>query len=198
MSKLSTRAQSVMDPTVMRLAGEYARGLLECIPQDDQAESLADELTQLLETLQAIEGFSSLLARWQMSGAGAEHMVERTFAGRVSKPLEALLVLLARNGRLGILPPVVRAFGEQLDAREGKVKVTLTTAVPVPDAQRPSLLAAVQKAIGAKAAVKMRVDKNLLGGVVLQVGDVRYDASVAGDLAKLRDQILSGTGPTGQ
>lgn len=174
----------------MRLADEYARGLLKCIPQDDRAESLAEELTQLLETLQAIEGFPLLLAHWQMSGVGAEQMVKHTFAGRVSEPLEALLVLLARNGRLGILAPVVLAFGEQLDAREGKVKVTLTTAVPVPDAQRPSLLAAVQKAIGAKPTVKMRVDKNLLGGVVLQVGDVRYDASVAGDLAKLRDQIL--------
>ena len=101
-----------------------------------------------------------------------------------------LAKLLVRKNRVGIIDEIADAFEELLNAERGLVIAQVTTAVPLTDAGRSSIAAAVRRATGA-ATVELReaVSRDILGGAVLQIGDHLVDGSVRTRLQNLRSSI---------
>ena len=117
-------------------------------------------------------------------------LVGRVFGGRVSERTEALLDVLSRNGRLGLLRGIAGAYRDLLHRREGKVEVSVRTAQPLDDAERKELAGRLREAFGAEPLLRLTVDESVLGGCVVQVGDERFDASVAGELQRMRQRLV--------
>jgi len=185
---------TVMDPEAMVVAGEYARGLLDLVASDEEAEALAGELQRLAGLLDEIDGCDWLLAEAPLSRKESVEMVRRVFSGRASELLEALLVVMAGNGRLGLVRAAGIRFRELLDEREGKVKVQVTTAVALDAGTRRAFTEAIRGVVGAEPVLTARVDERILGGALIRVGDRLYDASVATGLRRMKDQLLSRAG----
>ncbi|HAU37019.1 MAG TPA: hypothetical protein DCX07_04810, partial [Phycisphaerales bacterium] len=76
-------------------------------------------------------------------------------------------------------------------AREGKVEVFVTTASPLDESDRAQVVAALREALQAEPIVRARVDENVLGGLVVRVGDRVFDASLATQLRRLKKAIVS-------
>jgi F-type H+-transporting ATPase subunit delta len=95
------------------------------------------------------------------------------------------------KGRAGQLEEIAREF-ERLAARhEGIVHAELTTAVELSDDEAKKLLKQIEQASGKKVEVTRSVDPDLIGGIVLQVGSHRLDASVRGRLERLRRELAT-------
>jgi F-type H+-transporting ATPase subunit delta len=186
------RTESVMDPTSLALAGVYAQSLLEVATDDVVAEPIALELATLAALLDEIEGFRELLSPGLISEGKQCQLVQRVFAGRVSQVVEAFLAVLVHRGRGNLLKASSVAFRKRLNARQGKVEVSVTTAVELSDDQRRSLAETVRAAIGAEPLLEVKVNKDILGGLVVRVGDDVYDASLAAELKRLKRRL---TGP---
>jgi len=101
--------------------------------------------------------------------------------------------LLADKGRLAALPAIAGCYGELLDAEKGILRGTVITAVKLDAAKQKKLKAGLEKKAGnKKLALEFNVDKSILGGLMLKVGDRVLDASLRAQLTILRDTIKRG------
>ena len=101
-------------------------------------------------------------------------------------------LLLADKGRLDCLDAIGSAFGELLDAEKGVLRGTLYTAVKLDDARQADIVGRLEKQTGRSLALEFGVSPEILGGVVLRVGDQVMDASLRAQLSILKDTIKRG------
>ncbi|MDR3358899.1 MAG: F0F1 ATP synthase subunit delta [Desulfovibrio sp.] len=100
--------------------------------------------------------------------------------------------LLADKGRLAFLREIASCYGRLLDAAKGVVRGRLTTAVPLSGKKQSAVKAALEKKSGKAIELTFTVDKDILGGVVLSMGDRVLDASLRAQLGILRDTFKKG------
>ena len=191
MESAKIRPATVMDPTELSMGELYAQSLLGTLPDNDQAEEVAQELEALVNLLNSIPDATNLLAGWSIPADQRISMVQRLFAGRVSEKIEAFLTVLNRHGRMLILSAAVRGFRKLLDRREGKIDVQLTTAAPLDDSQVSEIRRELDTSLAGKAQMRLGVDENLLGGAVVRIGDRVYDASLRAQLMKFKEVIAA-------
>jgi F-type H+-transporting ATPase subunit delta len=105
--------------------------------------------------------------------------------------LRNFLLVLADKGRTGSLEEIAREFERLIAEHEGIVHAELTTAVELSDEEAEALLKQIEDASGRKVEATRSVDPGLIGGIVLQVGSHRLDASVRGRLERLRRELVT-------
>ena len=96
------------------------------------------------------------------------------------------LGVMAANGRLDHLFPLINAFNKLYAAHKGVVSAEVTSAAALSDEQTASLKAALAKALGGQADIHTRVDPALLGGLKVRVGSRLFDASLKTKLDSLK------------
>ncbi len=191
------QAKTVMDPQAITLARVYAQALVELLEdtQGDQLQNTAAELGDIAQLIRQTPGGRELLAGATtiMNRQQRQTLIDRIFAGRVSKPVEQFLGVLADNGRAELIQTISQQFSDILLQRAGLVDVNVTSAVELSQAQREQLQQVLARALQATPVLHTSIQSDLVGGVVVQVGDTVYDASVAGDLARLAEAMKNNT-----
>ena len=96
------------------------------------------------------------------------------------------LGLLFENRRLPLLPEIAGMFDELRFEAERVVKAKVTSAVPMPAAELDTIKAALKKRFGRDVEVETAVDESLIGGAVIDAGDIVIDGSLKGKLGRLQ------------
>jgi F-type H+-transporting ATPase subunit delta len=102
------------------------------------------------------------------------------------------LGLLVEHGRLDMLDDVRALLPEAWNEKRGVTTYAAVSAVPMTDAQKERLKAALEGLEKRPVSLVARVDPGILGGLTVMKGNIVYDASVEGDLLKLREKIQEG------
>ena len=97
--------------------------------------------------------------------------------------------MLTERRRIPYVQEVTDAFNSLYREHKGIARMTVTTCVPLRDAQRQQLIAALQKKYGKQVELTERIDPAILGGVVVQYGDTLLDNSVKSRLEAVRRQL---------
>ncbi len=116
----------------------------------------------------------------------------RVLAG-LSQPIRNTVSVLVRRHRIEQLPRVVAEFKRLDDRRQGITHATATSALPLTDLETRALTARLEQMTGGTIALKTDIDVELLGGLIVRVGDRLIDGSVRGRLERLRNQLAAGT-----
>jgi F-type H+-transporting ATPase subunit delta len=98
---------------------------------------------------------------------------------------------LAENRRLAYLPEISTLFDELKDEAEGVVDVTVTSAAPLENGQRETLAAALRRRLKRQIRLKCATDPTLIGGAVLQAGDLVIDGSVRTRLNRIAYELTA-------
>ncbi len=101
-------------------------------------------------------------------------------------------LLLADKNRLSNLRRIAQCYGNLLDAEKGVIRGHLLTAVPLDAKKQGTIKKQLEEKAGASINLTFDVDTNILGGLVLKVGDRVMDASLRAQLAILRETIKRG------
>jgi F-type H+-transporting ATPase subunit delta len=101
------------------------------------------------------------------------------------------MVLTAEKGRAGQIEEIHREFERLVAAEQGRVSVELTTAFELSDEQARRIVEQIEHASGRRIEATRHVDPALIGGLVLQAGSLRVDASVRGRLERLRQELAT-------
>jgi F-type H+-transporting ATPase subunit delta len=101
------------------------------------------------------------------------------------------LRLLTEKGRVGEIEEIGREFERLCAEEEGVLSVGLTTAVELSDEEAKRIVEQIEEASGRTVDASRKVDPALIGGVVLEVGSMRLDASVRGRLERLRRELVT-------
>lgn len=112
-------------------------------------------------------------------------------AGKLTAEAENLLRVLAANGRLELLPEIRAQFEALKDEREGVVEAEVQSAFALSDAQLRDLVQRLEKKTGRKVRATVQIDKDLIAGVRVVLGDKVIDGSARAQLAAL-DTALKG------
>jgi F-type H+-transporting ATPase subunit delta len=115
----------------------------------------------------------------------------RTVLGPRLSPLALnLVMLLISRGRTVLIPYIVRQFDDLLRAQHQQVVAQVASAQPLTNEQRAALVRKLEAQSGKSITLDEVVNQELIGGLVLRVGDQLLDLSVAGRLRRLRDQVV--------
>ena len=121
----------------------------------------------------------------------AKARVLQELLGGAEELVRNFLMLTAEKGRIADVDEIAREF-ERLVARdERRLDVELTTAYELSDDDARQILSQIEEASGRKVEATRAVDPELIGGLVLQVGSLRVDASVRGRLERLRRELVA-------
>ena len=105
-------------------------------------------------------------------------------------PFGAFLALLADNRRAGLLVDIAALFEDYKREAERVLKVTLRSASEIPATEAETIKVALKKRFGREIELEQRVDPALLGGAVIDAGDIVIDGSVSGRLARLENALV--------
>ncbi len=110
-------------------------------------------------------------------------------AGGADEVVVNFLRLVAEKGRAGELEEIVAELDALVAAEQRILDVELTTATELSDVEFGRILGRIESASGRKVQASRKVDTDLIGGIVLQAGSMRLDASVRGRLERLRHDL---------
>jgi F-type H+-transporting ATPase subunit delta len=178
-----------------RFAKPYAEVLLETASAEKGERALAAELDAFVASLRGSEELRQALENPAVPLSEKEKILGEIAAqSGWSELARRTLVLLARNHRLPQSDDVVDAYRELLDRREGYVLADVASAVPLSDAERMRLEAALGKATGKKIRMNLTVDPALVAGIVAKIGSTVIDASIRGEIRKMRRTLAAASG----
>jgi F-type H+-transporting ATPase subunit delta len=188
---LTPHHETVLDAGSRRVARVYAEALLDAAQKRGETERVLEEFASLFEDLfRADPQFEAFLASGAISRKPKAAVIHRAFDGRASDTFLNFLLVLNDHQRLDLLRGIHEAVKELHDERTGRMRVEVTSAVPLPDDQRERLMGELRQKYKKEPVLATRVDPSLLGGIVVRVGDWLYDASVRTRLENIRKQLI--------
>ncbi len=173
-----------------RLAFRYAKSLMDLAIEKGQLEQVFADMQWLQTACKSSRDFVNLLRSPIIKADAKRKIVEAVTGGKISAMTAAFNALLINKGREGNLPEIAAAFIEAYKAHKNIQTVKLTTASPISDMVKNEIIDQIKKTGGfEKVELDQKVDENLIGGFVLQVGDKLVDASIAYDLKHIARQF---------
>ena len=189
--KEAARHVTVLDDTATTGARAYAEALLNVAERQGKSEAVVQELDEFqADVLDAYPRLAEILWSPSVGVAEKDGLLARLLEGRADELSVRFLRLLNRNGRLRLLGPILRQARELINKRLNRRAAIVTSAVELDEGQRREVEERLRERLGAEPVVTYQVDPGLLGGLVIRLGDELYDASVRGQLKRLRRRLV--------
>jgi len=180
---------TVLDTEQQQVAEVYAKALLGATEQVGASEQVMEEFGSFVEAVYGssrdVRSFLQAVPRDDL-----RELIDRLLAGKAHQLLVNFLKVVADHGRMNALEAIYKAAVEQLDKLRNRVRVHVTTATPLADSQAEILKNALRQQTGAEPILITRVDPDMIGGLIVQVGDTVYDGSVTAQLENMRGRLI--------
>jgi F-type H+-transporting ATPase subunit delta len=174
-------------------AARYARALLEvALKESADLEHVANELDGFVKLLKDQPALERVLLNPAVPAARKKNAVgEIVKLSGASAVVGKLLMLLAENDRIALVPEMVNAYHELLMTRQNVVRAEVTSAEPLAKERVDAIEKRLATLTGKRVMMVTKVDADILGGVVARVGSTVYDASIATQLKKIRERLTT-------
>jgi F-type H+-transporting ATPase subunit delta len=173
-----------------RLATRYAKSLIDLSIEKGQLEKVFADMQWLQAVCKSNPDFVNLLRSPIIKSDTKKKILTAITTGNIGELTAAFNALLITKGRESNLPEIVNAFIASYKEYKNIHTIKLTTAAPISDAVKNSIVDHVKKSAGfQQVEVEEKVDAGLIGGFVLQIGDKMVDASIAYDLRAIAKQF---------
>ncbi len=185
-----SNGESIVDVGEEQLARVYAKAFLAATESLDQ-QSLLEELDSLVtDVLEKFADFRYYLTTDFLSHDERVTLIDGVFGGRASEPVMNLLKVLSQNRRMGMLAVVARAARKMYGELQGRHEVRVFVPQPLSADLQQGLRDALHARLGVESDFRLQVKPELIGGMVVQVGDTVFDGSVRSTLERTRQQMV--------
>lgn len=179
------------------VGGTYASALYTAAVKTSTLDPTAKTLAALAALLAKDPKLNAILETPTLSAADKTAIVaelQKVTKSENQPTVSHFLATLAENNRLGLLSDVTAKFGELIRAAQGEIEMIVTSAQPLDNRTLSRLESAVTKSAtlvgqGKKLKVTNKVNSEILGGLVVEVGDRTIDLSVSSKVAKLNKML---------
>jgi F-type H+-transporting ATPase subunit delta len=185
--------KTVLDAAAPELVRTYAEALVGAAESQGQTEAAVTELEELVrDVVQTEPRFAEFLRAPNIAPHEKDRILAQVFEGRALPVVVNFLRVLNRHGRLGLLRAIAARVREIWDRRQNRQPVYVRSAVPLDAGQESALCQNLAALTGATPILHVELDRSLIGGLVVQIGDDVYDASVRNRLQQLRRRLVEG------
>lgn len=175
---------------IMSVAQVYADALVDAALDIGQAEQVAAELADLVAYLDRDNEFAIFLTGSSVDDNRRRESLEKLFRGRMNDCLLNTLQVLNNRGRLGLIRAVARCVELRMQTMHNAEEVIVETAVPLSEGLRADLKSVLGDKIGKSVLLIEQIRPELIGGMIVRVGDVQIDGSLATRLRSMNRRVL--------
>jgi F-type H+-transporting ATPase subunit delta len=173
------------------VAKRYAAALFQLAKEQNKLDLIESELLVVKEVFAANKEVLDVLNHPKVAKDKKKQMIKQSFASLSQQVVNTLLLLVDRN-RIDIVEEMVTYFVQSANELHGTADATVYTVRPLNEEELSSISASFAKKVGKKSLrLKNIVDKTLIGGVKLRIGNRIYDGSVSGKLERIERQLVA-------
>jgi F-type H+-transporting ATPase subunit delta len=174
----------------LRVADVYAEALFDLARDGGRVDEVRGELDELLRLFQAESDLRKFMTSPALESAARAAGLERLFRGRLGDLVLNTLLVMNEHGRCALVPALHRRYVLRQEAAADEVEVTVTSAVPLTDRQKSEAFRIAAELSGKRPLMEYEVRPEVLGGMILQIGELRLDNSLRRHLYGARAQLL--------
>lgn len=179
------------DETRERLAEIYAKALIGAAKEMGASyKELWEEYDSFIDVCNAFPALEKILVS-AMTPTEEKKRILDEICDSASPVFSNFLKVLARRERFYMLRYIRLSCRELDKIRRGSVPIQITTATSLSEETKNSLTANLRKLVGGEPEFSVTVDPETIGGIIVRVGDVVYDASIATQLNKVRQEMIN-------
>lgn len=171
-----------------RAAIRYAKAVLSLAKDQKSTEAVNSDMKSITNTIAQSEDLNQMLQTPVVRSSDKKAVLTAVFKNTNAITVNLIDTLIS-NKRLALLNDVAASYIELYDHMRGSQVASVTTAIPLTDELKTKVLAKVKVLTGKEAEVKNIIDESILGGFILRVGDIQYNASVSNKLNKLKREF---------
>lgn len=173
---------------LITLARPYAKAAFKYALGQSSVGQWSDKLA-LYAAIVSDKGAADFISRPELTGSQKAQFVSDASGNTEDQFGDQFLKLLAENNRLPLLPNICELFYAYQAEQEKQQPVSVVSAFPVSDEQVKKIEVLIQSKLGKTAQVTTQVDKDLIGGMIINAGNFVIDNSVRGKISRLADNL---------
>ena len=172
-----------------RAALRYAKAILNLAKDSKEESKVNDDMLLIASTITGNSDLEIMLKSPVIKAEDKKNVLKALFDKKVSNISSGLFLLLEENKRLEILEAVAKQYTIIFDHLKSIDIAKVTTAVPLTKDIEKQVMKKIVEITGNKASLENIINPDILGGFILRVGDVQYDASISNYLNELRKEF---------
>lgn len=178
------------------IARRYARALIMIGQENGKTDSFAGDLVSFALVLDLGEAqLRAALTNPGMSTVERKAVLEQVLSKlSLNKDVANFLRLLIDKNRMAAYDGIQQFYGEMADEIAGRARAVVTTAAMLDASTKKTVQGALEASTGKTVEIDFQVDSGLIGGMVAQVGDIFYDASVRARLEEIQAALIRNPG----
>lgn len=173
-----------------RAAVRYAKAALEYAIESKATASVEADMRYILDTLKKNPELQEVLESPIITGDQKKNVLLDVFE-QSEGITKSLIGLLADNKRIAFLDQVASKFIYLSDLLKGEKVAEITTTIPLSDKLEEEILDRVEKLTGTKVVLKNKIDESIIGGFILRIGDMQFNASISNQLSSLKREFIN-------
>ena len=172
-----------------RAALRYAKAILNLAKDSKEESKVNDDMLLIASTIAESSDLDAMLKSPVIKAEDKKDVLKALFDKKTTNISSGLFLLLEENKRLEILEEVAKQYTIIYDHLKSIDIAKVTTAVPLTKEIEKQVMAKIVELTGNKASLENIINPDILGGFVLRVGDIQYDASIYDYLNELRKEF---------
>ncbi len=168
----------------------YVNALLDIAAKKGQMEQIEKDLALVSDVITKYGKLEKILFHPSITRNEKKKLIKKIFGASASDLMVNFLHLLVDRRReriLGFLPAI---YKETVDATKGVINARVTTVAPLTESQMNGLKKRLDMLTGKKVEIEVVLDPQILGGILIRVGNKMIDGSIAGRLKSLKTRLM--------
>jgi F-type H+-transporting ATPase subunit delta len=176
------------------IARNYAEALLSLARKADDLQAWGRLIDDVANAMERDDRLRKFLEAPQVSADAKNAVLSKAYEDRAPRLFLRYLQQLVKNRRQMLIPVIATEYRDLVDEVEGRLHAQVTLAKAVDDEQRAEIGRQLSRTLGRTVVPQVRINPNILGGIIVRVGDRVMDGSVRRRLGILRNRMLAAAG----
>lgn len=167
----------------------YANSIFEVAEELGDVEKFQTELSFIQKNMEDNQEFYSFLITPKISKAKRKETIEKIYSDKISNEILNFLKILVDKGRINAFSTIVESFNLLVDEKNNMKRVTVETVVPLDAGQKEKLTEKLEKLTGGNIVIEEKINTDIIGGVILRIGNEIIDQSIKTKLTAIEKNI---------
>lgn len=171
-----------------RAAVRYAKALLSTAKDKNELEPIHADMDLVENTLQSNSELESVLGSTAIKAADKIAILQKVFAN-TTPTVKLFFELLVDRKRANLLREIAEKYQKLYQELQQNQSAVVTTAVPLTPALEKKVMQKITELTGRSARLENKIDPTIIGGFILRIGDLQYNASISSHLEQMKRQL---------
>lgn len=172
-----------------RIASRYSKSLMDLAVEKNQLEDIKADMELFSKVCEENRDFVLMLNNPILESLRKAAIIKKVFKGKVQEMTSLFFDIVSRKHREFVLPEMAKVFKQLYNEHKGIITAEVSTTFKLDDSLRSEVIKIVKEISGKEVELNEKVDKALIGGFLIRVGDKQIDETIQSKLNDLRREL---------